>query len=77
MDTRPWEKAEIAARFRSLRRKSLLTQKRLSGFIGVGRQAVNRIENRRSMPHEATWNAFLRLESKHNEPEIIFPKTWT
>jgi DNA-binding XRE family transcriptional regulator len=76
MDTRPWEKAEIAVRFQSLRRKSLLTQKRLAGLIGVGRQAVNEIENQRSMPHEATWNAFCRLEAKHNQPPISFPKTW-
>jgi DNA-binding XRE family transcriptional regulator len=69
MDTRPWEKSEIAARFRSLRRESLLTQKRLAGFIGIGRQALNKIENQHSMPHQTTWDAFRSLEAKAQPTE--------
>jgi DNA-binding XRE family transcriptional regulator len=75
-DTRP-PKSEVADRFRRLRRKSLFTQKRLAGLIGIGRQALNKIENQRAMPHESTWNAFRGLESKHNQPEITFPEKWT
>jgi DNA-binding XRE family transcriptional regulator len=76
MDNRPWEKQEIASRFRALRRKALLTQLRLAGLIGIGRQAVNKIENARAMPHENTWNAFLSLETKHYQRRAIFRERW-
>jgi DNA-binding XRE family transcriptional regulator len=75
-DTRPWEKSEIAARFHALRQKALITQLDLAGLIGVRRQAVNRIENARAMPHESTWNSFLSLEARHNRPRVIFPERW-
>src|SRR5215831_16279609 len=50
-DTRPWTRQEIASRFRALRRKALFTQSRLADLIGICRQAVNKIENARAMPH--------------------------
>jgi DNA-binding XRE family transcriptional regulator len=75
-DTRP-PKSEVADRFRGLRRKALFTQERLAGLIGIGRQALNKIENQRSLPHQTTWDAFCSLESKHNQPPIILPEKWT
>jgi DNA-binding XRE family transcriptional regulator len=76
MDTRPWEKSEIAKRFRSLRRKARLSQSLLAEFIGVCRQSINEIENRRVMPHSSTWNRFCDLEAKHNQPRIVLPVHW-
>jgi DNA-binding XRE family transcriptional regulator len=48
---RPWEKHEIAARFRSLRREAMFTQARLAQLIGICMQALNKIENRHTKPH--------------------------
>jgi DNA-binding XRE family transcriptional regulator len=76
IDSRPNE-TEIAARFRALRQKALITQLGLAGLIGVGRQAVNRIENARAMPHQTTWDRFCELERNHNRPRVIFPERWT
>jgi DNA-binding XRE family transcriptional regulator len=75
-DSRP-DKTEVAARFRALRRKALLTQLRLADLIGVGRQAVSKIENARAKPHPTTWDRFSRLEKKHNQQRAIFPERWT
>jgi len=62
---RPDDKAEIARRFKTLRRRSYLTQSDLSEFIRVSRQAVSDIERRRVLPHRSTWNRFAALEAKH------------
>jgi DNA-binding XRE family transcriptional regulator len=43
---RPDDKAEIARRFKRLRRRSLLTQRWLAELIGICRQAVSEIEQR-------------------------------
>ena len=77
MDKHPWTKAPIAARFRALRQQALLTQKRLAGLLGVSRQCVNEIENRRAMPHPTTWDRFCAFEARHNQPEIVLPRNWT
>jgi DNA-binding XRE family transcriptional regulator len=76
MDTLPWEKAPVATRFRVLRRKALLTQLHLARLIGIGRQAISKIENQRSMPHRSTWDAFRSLEERHRQPEIVLPTKW-
>jgi len=76
-DTRPWTRQEIASRFRALRRKALFTQSRLADLIGICRQAVNKIENARAMPHPTTWYRFCQLETKHNRPRARFPERWT
>ena len=62
---RPDYKAQIARRFKALRRRSFLTQRRLAGLIGICRQAVSEIENRRTLPHSGTWERFAALETKH------------
>ena len=76
MDRRPWKKSEIAQRFRALREKALLTQKRLGEIIKVCRQSVNEIEGGRVMPQPTTWQRFVELEWKHNRPPICMPTHW-
>jgi hypothetical protein len=49
----------------------------LAGLIGVCRQCVSEIETERVMLHESTWDAFCRLEAKHNQRRAIFPERWT
>jgi DNA-binding XRE family transcriptional regulator len=75
-DTRPLKKSETAQHFKSLRRKALLTQKRLGEIIKVCRQSVNEIERGHVMAHPTTWNRFCELEEKHNQPEIRMPLHW-
>ena len=76
MDKRPWKKSEIAQRFRALREKALLTQKRLGEIIKVCRQSICEIESGQVMPHPATWDRFCDLEWKHNQPKIVWPTHW-
>jgi DNA-binding XRE family transcriptional regulator len=76
MDSRQWEKSETAERFKALRRKSLMTQRQLGQIIGICRQSVSEIESARVMPHSATWERFVALETKHNRPPITFPDRW-
>jgi DNA-binding XRE family transcriptional regulator len=76
MDTRPWKKSEIAERFKALRRKAPLTQKRLGEIINLCPQSISEIENCRVMPHETTWERFRELEWKHNRPAIVMPTVW-
>jgi DNA-binding XRE family transcriptional regulator len=76
VSTRPWEKTEIADRFKALRRKARLTQRYLGRLIGVDRKTVNRIENQRSKPQQKTWDEFCELEATHNEPDIMYSKDW-
>ena len=76
MDTRPWEKTEIANRFKALRHKARLTQLELGYFIHIDRKSVCRIENLRTMPGPRTWRRFAEFESKHNQPKIELPKHW-
>jgi len=61
---RPDDRAEIARRFKALRRQACLTQLRLAGLIGIGRQALWDIEHERTLPHYATWDRFAALEAK-------------
>ena len=73
---RPWEKREIAKRFRSLRRKARVSQSLLGELIGICRQSVNEIERRRVMPHQSTWDSFCDLENRHAQPLIRMPSNW-
>jgi DNA-binding XRE family transcriptional regulator len=73
---RPDATAEIARRFRRLRRRSFLTQRRLAGIIGVCRQTVCKIERRKVMPHYSTWDRFSDLETKHKLAHIRLPVQW-
>ena len=57
----------IAERFRALRQKARITQKRLGDIIGVCRQSVNEIENNRVMPHCSTVERFKELEARHEQ----------
>lgn len=77
MDSRPWHKSETRTRFRELRRKALLTQKRLGDIIDVCRQSISEIENGHVMPNPNTWARFYELEQKHQQPEIVFPMHWS
>jgi DNA-binding XRE family transcriptional regulator len=73
---RPDDRTEIARRFKRLRRRSLLTQRWLAGLIGICRQAVSEIENKRTLPHYATWERFAALEAKHLQPRLKLPVHW-
>ena len=68
---RPDDKAEIARRFRKLRRRSLLAQRDLAELIGICRPAVSDIERRQVMPHLSTWNRFADLEAHHEEARRV------
>jgi DNA-binding XRE family transcriptional regulator len=74
--TRPEDRAEIARRFRKLRRSAFLTQRALAGIISVCRQTVSEIEHRKVVPHDSTWDRFAALEAKHMQPPLRFPTRW-
>jgi DNA-binding XRE family transcriptional regulator len=73
---RPDDKAEIARRFKAVRRRAFLTQRQLTGLIGICRQAVSEIENKRTSPHFSTWDRFAALEAKHMQRRIKLPVHW-
>jgi DNA-binding XRE family transcriptional regulator len=73
---RPDDKTEVARRFKALRRRAFLTQRWLAEYIGVSRQAVSEIENKRALPHFSTWDSFAALEAKHMQPRIKLPVHW-
>jgi DNA-binding XRE family transcriptional regulator len=73
---RPLDKTEIAGRFTTLRRHTSLTQRELAELIGIGRQAVSEIENKRTLPHCGTWRRFAALEAKHMQPQPTLPVHW-
>jgi len=64
-------KAAIAKRFKVLRRKARITQATLGHVIGISRQAVNEIENRRVYPHYTTIDRFSDLEKRHENGRHI------
>lgn len=68
---RPEDSREIARRMKRLRRRSHLTQRVLAEQIGICRQAISEIENRRVKPHESTWDRFTALEARHEEERRI------
>jgi DNA-binding XRE family transcriptional regulator len=68
---RPDEKAEIAKRFKDIRKNSSMTQLQLAEIIGICRQAVSKIEHRHTMPHISTWNRFADLEARHAEARRV------
>jgi DNA-binding XRE family transcriptional regulator len=76
MDSRPWEKAETAKRFKALRRKSFMTQRKLGEILGICRQSISEIENAHVMPGPRTWERFVGLELKHNQPQLSFTVHW-
>jgi DNA-binding XRE family transcriptional regulator len=64
--------ADIPKRFKALRRKAGITQKRLGNILGVSRSCINEIENRRAMPHLfTTWERFTELEDRHRQARKI------
>jgi DNA-binding XRE family transcriptional regulator len=73
---RPEDKAEIARRFKALRRRSHLTQRWLAELVGVCRQAVSDIENKKTLPHRTTWDRFAAREAKQKEARITLPVHW-
>jgi DNA-binding XRE family transcriptional regulator len=77
MDSRPSERSEISKRFKKLRQRGLLTQRRLGGIINPCRQSACEIENRRVTPHLGTWARFRELQRKYQQPPIVFPKHWS
>jgi hypothetical protein len=81
VDTRPRDGWEVDAwairhRFRALRKKARLTQRRLGVIISLCRQSVSEIENGHVICHHSTWARFQELERKHNRPRIEFPTHW-
>lgn len=77
MRSRPWEKTEVAERFRALRRKAYLSQARLARIIGICRQTVSEIENCHVWPHHSTLGKFHSYEEKCNQPPIDLPAHWS
>lgn len=75
-DSRPWERGEVAHRFKALRTKAHLLQKELARHIHADRKTINRIENLRTMPGPRTWKRFEELEARHNQPLIELPTHW-
>jgi len=71
MEQRPQQKSRIASRFKALRRKSLLSQSRLAFALGVCRQSVNEIENRRVLARYGTWERFCALEARHTQASAM------
>ena len=47
-----------------------MSQSRLGEFVGLCRQAVNQIENRRVTPHDSTWDRFCEYEGRGQESGI-------
>lgn len=68
---RPDYKAEIARRFKKLRRRARMTQATSGDIIGICRQAVKEIENRRVMPHYTTLSQFSDLEARHEDRKAV------
>jgi DNA-binding XRE family transcriptional regulator len=64
-------KTAIAKRFRALRRTGHMTQGQLASVLGLCRQAVNEIENRRVMPHYSTRDKFCALEARHGRARAL------
>jgi DNA-binding XRE family transcriptional regulator len=64
MKTKPQSRYVIAERFVALRTRVGLSQSCLGKLIGLCRQAVSEIENRRVMPHNSTWERFCEYESE-------------
>jgi DNA-binding XRE family transcriptional regulator len=73
---RPDDKAEVARRFKALRRRSHLTQRWLAELIGVCRQAVSDIENKKALPRCTTWDRFVAREAKQRKARIKLPVHW-
>lgn len=75
-DTRPWERSEIADRFKALRKKVRLSQCELGKFLHIDRKSVCRIERSRTVPGPRTWKRFEEFEAGHDEGRIELPADW-
>jgi DNA-binding XRE family transcriptional regulator len=71
MELRPRAKSAIAKRFKTFRQRSLMSQAQLGHVIEICRQAVNRIENGRAMPHYTTLERFRNLEVRHEQARAL------
>lgn len=71
MGSRRGDKVAVANRFKAFRRKSLMSQAQLGFVIEICRQAVNRIENGRVMPHYSTLERFRNLEARHERARAL------
>jgi len=73
-------KADIAARFKALRKKAILSQSDLGDLIGICRQSVSEIENCCVWPHYTTLDRFSDLEVNHEQARLVrlprLPKHW-
>lgn len=76
MDPRPCTTAEIAERFRALRRDALLTQRMMSDVVGICRPSISEIENCRVLIWPSTWRKFYQMESKFRRGEIDPHRDW-
>ena len=77
----PEAKADIAARFKTLRKKAILSQSHLGRpHWNLPRQSVCEIENCRVWPHYTTLDRFSDLEVNHEQARLVrlprFPKHW-
>ena len=74
---RPDDRRVVSRRFRSFRRRALLTQAHLAAILELCRQAVNTIESGRVLPHLETWNKFCFLELRHRAGrQVRSPARW-
>ncbi len=71
MEFRPEDEVEMAKRFKALRGKGRMTQAQLGAIIGICRQSVNKIENRRVYPDYTTIDRFPDLEAGHQRGRRI------
>lgn len=76
MESKPDDKFAVARRFKAMRQKALLSQSYLGSIMGVCRQSICEIENAHVMPHPSTWERFVDLETKHNQPRCVCPYFW-
>ena len=59
------EKAIIAKRFKEFRKRTLMTQKELAGYLGLcGKEYISRIENGKHTPYPKTLRRFAVLEAQ-------------
>lgn len=76
IDTRPENRAEIPKRFKALRARAYLTQKRLGNYIRLWQSSVSDIERGYVVPHPSTFRRFCEFEGRHMQPEIDLPRRW-
>ncbi len=70
IEAKPQDRSAIADRFISVRRRMRLSQARLASYMGVCRQTVSKVENRRVLIHTTTWYRFCDYELRAHEFRI-------